>query len=137
MLSTPLPPANGHGFWFSNRGDVIDTEMARSFDFTSQQGPLTLDFSLWFDMERDFDYGYVMASTDAGVSWVTLPGKYTTDTNPNGTNVGHGYTGASGGDSPAWVEESIDLSAYAGQAGPTALRLCDRRQLQRAGPGGR
>jgi hypothetical protein len=113
VLSSPLP--TGKGFWFSNRGDVIDSEMTQSFDFTNRQGPLTLQFALWYDIEMDFDYGYVMASTDAGVSWTTLPGTHTTDTNPNGTNLGHGFTGTSSAGGPVWTEETLDLSAYAGK----------------------
>jgi hypothetical protein len=112
VLSSP-PPA-GQGFWFSNRGDIINSQMSRFFDFRDHQGPLTLNFSLWYDIEPDFDYGYLMASTDDGISWTTLPGRHTTDTNPNGTNLGHGWTGTSGAD-PAWIEETMDLSAYAGK----------------------
>ena len=112
VLSSPLP--GGQGFWYSNRGDVINTQMSRFFDFQNQQGPLTLNFSIWYDLESDFDYGYLMASTDDGIGWDTLPGKYTTEANPNGTNLGRGWTGAGGG-GPSWVEETVDLSAYAGK----------------------
>jgi bacillopeptidase F (M6 metalloprotease family) len=44
-----------------------------------------------------------------------------TDANPVGSNLGWGYTGCSGGSetgmecSPQWIQEKVDLSAYAGQ----------------------
>jgi hypothetical protein len=114
LSSTPI---NGNGFWYSNKADVMDSQMTRYFNLGGQTGPITLNFALWYDIERDFDYGYVMASSDGGISWDTLKGKYTTDTNPNGTNLGNGYTGVStdNGDTATWVQESVDLSAYAGK----------------------
>jgi hypothetical protein len=81
----------------------------------------TLKFWTWFNIEPMFDYGYVEASTDGGATWTPLKGKYTTTQNPNGTSYGHGWTGVSGAatigsgrGTPRWVEESIDLSPYAG-----------------------
>src|SRR5207302_1771103 len=57
---------------------------------------------------------------DGGRSWMPQKGKYTTTTNPNGASFGHAWTGRSGVSSnssaPAkWVQESIDLSGYAGK----------------------
>jgi hypothetical protein len=114
LSSTPI---NGNGFWYSNKADVMDSRMTRYFDLRGHAAPIALNFALWFDIERDFDYGYVMASSDGGISWQTLKGKYTTDTNPNGTNLGNGYTGVStnNGDIATWVPESMDLSPYAGK----------------------
>jgi hypothetical protein len=114
LSSTPI---NGNGFWYSNKADVMDSQMTRYFDLRGQAAPVTLNFALWYDIETDFDYGYVMASSDGGISWQTLKGKYTTDTNPNGTNLGNGYTGVSNsnGDTPDWLQETMDLSAYAGK----------------------
>jgi hypothetical protein len=71
----------------------------------------TLRFDAWYDIERDWDYAYVAASTNAGATWLTLPGQHTTADNPTGASYGHGYTGTSGG----WVSEEIDLSDFAGR----------------------
>lgn len=107
-------PHSGRFEWWSNRGDVIDTTLTRAFDLTGL-GRATLQFWLWYDIEKDFDYAYVEVSTDGGRVWQTLPGRWTTDTNPNGSNFGHGYTGKSGGgDKPQWVKEEIDLTSYVG-----------------------
>jgi bacillopeptidase F (M6 metalloprotease family) len=78
----------------------------------------TLQFATWFDLEQNYDYAYVEASTD-GQNWTTLKGNYTTTGNSAGANWGNGYTGesggSSGGSSAQWVQESVDLSAYVGK----------------------
>lgn len=102
--------------WWSNRYDMMDSTLTRSFDLTRLSGKhATLQFAAWYDLERNYDYAFVEVSTD-GKNWTTLKGQYTTSTNPNGANWGNGYTGISGGgDSPRWVQEHIDLTPYAGK----------------------
>jgi hypothetical protein len=89
--------------------------MTAELDLSSLAGP-TLTFSAWFDVEPWYDWGYVSVSTDNGLTWTALAGEHTTDENPVGHAYGAGYTGASGGGEPAWVNERLDLDAYAGQA---------------------
>ena len=72
----------------------------------------SLDFKTYYDIETDWDYGYVQVSTDGGATWTNLPGNITTTVDPYGENLGNGITGNSGGD---WVDAHFDLSAYAGQ----------------------
>jgi immune inhibitor A len=111
----PNEPYSGRGQWWSGRGDSIDSTLTGEFDLTGLKSA-TLTFRTWYDIEEDWDYGYVMASSDGGSTWQILPGQQTSDENPLGLAYGPGYTGKSGGgDSPAWVEESIDLSPFAGQ----------------------
>jgi hypothetical protein len=110
-------PYNGAGAeWWSNSADNMDSTLTRSFDLTSLDGKtVTLDFAAWYNLEANFDYAYVEVSTD-GRNWTPLPTTSSTDTNPNGSNFGHGITGMSGsGQSPAWTRETVDLSAYAGK----------------------
>ena len=71
----------------------------------------TLTFWVWYDIEKNWDYAYVVASNDNGETWSTLEGSGTTEANPLGLNYGHGYTGSSDG----WVKETVDLSRYSGQ----------------------
>ena len=66
---------------------------------------------MWYDIESDWDYAYVEVSADEGVTWEILAGPSSTTDNPNGNSFGAAYTGSSGG----WIEETFDLSAYAGQ----------------------
>jgi hypothetical protein len=44
-----------------------------------------------------------------------VPGQATTESDPQGNNFGHGFTGRSGGRTPVWINETVDLSEYAGQ----------------------
>lgn len=110
----PNEPYSGLGQWWSGRGDAIDSTLTGEFDLTGPESA-TLTFWTWYDIEEHWDYAYVMASSDGGSSWQILRGRQTSDENPLGLAYGPAYTGKSGGDSPAWVEESIDLSPFAGQ----------------------
>ena len=101
-------------FWWSNRGDNIDSTLTRELDLTGVR-QATLTFRTWYDIERWYDFGYVVASTDGGRTWDVLAGRETTTDDPLAVSYGPGYTGRSGGDdTPRWLEERIDLSAYAG-----------------------
>jgi immune inhibitor A len=115
--SMQLIGANPHGApfeWWSNRGDSIDSRLTRPVDLHGVKSA-TLHFWIWYDIEKDFDYGYVEVSSDGGKTWRTLPASDTTTSNPNGQNYGNGFTGASGGDNPRWVPEAVDLTPYAGR----------------------
>lgn len=72
----------------------------------------TLRARMWYNTENDWDYAYAEASSDYGQSWATLPGTFTTNTNPNGTNRGNGITGSSGG---TFRDMKFSLNSYAGQ----------------------
>ncbi|HEY8172490.1 MAG TPA: hypothetical protein VIH21_05335 [Dehalococcoidia bacterium] len=103
------------GFYWSNSGDGIDTTLTSSeIDLTSLPDA-ALTFRTWYDIERWYDWGYVSLSADGGTTWRTLPGEQTSTDNPVRMAYGPGYTGKSGGAEPEWVDERIDLSAYAGQ----------------------
>ncbi|MCL4534628.1 MAG: immune inhibitor A [Bacteroidetes bacterium] len=109
-------PHSGQYQWWSNRGDAVDTRLTREFDLTGVSGTASLEFWAWYDLEDGFDYAFVEASADGGQTWETLAGPHTTTANPMGANLGNGYTGVSGGGPrPAWVDETIDLTAYAGK----------------------
>ncbi len=71
----------------------------------------TLKFNAWYDLEDGWDYAYAEVSTNGGATWATLPGNITTNSNPNGNNIGNGITGASTG----WVLAKFSLTAYVGQ----------------------
>ncbi|MBC7225185.1 MAG: immune inhibitor A, partial [Anaerolineae bacterium] len=115
----PATPHSGRFAWWSHRGDNSDTRLTRAFDL-SGLSQATLEFWLWYDLERDYDYAYVSVSTDGGRSWTLLRGPHATDANPTGNNLGWGYNGLSGvahGEKgePAWVSETVDLTPYVGQ----------------------
>jgi len=104
----------GAAMWWSNRGDSASSTLEQAFDLRNV-AQATLEYRLWFDIEAGWDYAYVAVSSDGGTTWQTLEGQHTTTDDPQGANQGNGYTGTSGGgETPQWVDESIDLSAYAG-----------------------
>lgn len=112
----PLLATSAHSgahFWWSNRADRADTYLTRRFDLRGQSRA-TLRYWLWYDLETDYDYAYLEVSTDGGRSWQTLPTSHTTAANPTGNNYGHGYTGTSGGATPRWMQEAVDLTPFAG-----------------------
>ena len=110
----PTSPPSGEMMWWSNRGDGIDATLTRAFDLTGVRDA-SLTFDLWFDIEEGFDFAYVVASRDGGLSWEVLEGSHSTVDDPLGQSFGPAYTGKSGGGRTArWVEEEIDLSDYAG-----------------------
>jgi len=113
--STRLLPADPHSgsfaFW-SNKGDESDMTLTREFDLSSvsTSTPVTMSYWTWYDIEQDFDYVYVEASTD-GQHWDILKTPSGTDSDPNGASYGWAYTGPSN----RWIQETVDLSKYAGQ----------------------
>lgn len=109
-------PLDSAAEWWGNRAANMDSTLTRVFDLSSLKGQhATLQFATWFDLQANRDYAYVEVSTDNGTNWHTLKGNFTTADNPNGVNWGNGYTGLSGdGEEPAWVQETIDLTPYAG-----------------------
>jgi len=109
QVSIGIPPRDGP-FWWSNAGDAIDSRLTREFDLTSLSSA-TLRFRTWFDTELGWDYAYVAASSDGGRTWEALSGRHTSDYDPVGQAYGPGYTGDSGGE---WLQEEVDLTAYAG-----------------------
>ncbi|MEX0684240.1 MAG: hypothetical protein WD472_12395 [Dehalococcoidia bacterium] len=108
-VSIGVPEHDG-AFWWSNRGDAIDSRLTLEVDL-SDVNSATLTFDAWYDIEEGWDYAYVAVSTDDGETWKALEGTSTTTDNPAGASYGEGYTGSSGD----WVDEEVDLSEYAGQ----------------------
>ncbi len=106
----PVEPYSGKYAVWSNRGDESDMTLTREFDFTKASGEVKLNFRIWYDIEEDWDYLYVEASED-GKSWQILKTPSGTDKNPSGNSYGRGYTGKTN----SWIEESVDLSQFAGK----------------------
>ena len=127
-------------FYWGNRTDETTTTMTRTADLRGANAP-EMNFSYWYDIETDWDYAFLEVSTDGGKSWQPIVCCEGSLTDPNGNNdyaaEGAGITGQSGvnavveqllyndqgvglreilpGAKPTWVEETVDLSDYAGQ----------------------
>ena len=108
-------PHSGSAFWMTLPGDMADMQLTRAFDLTELDSA-TLTFWTWYEIESGWDYGYAAVSADDGRSWHLLQTQSTTTDNPEGNSFGPGYTGNSGGgNEPTWVQETADLTPYAGQ----------------------
>jgi len=116
----PAEIENGRYAFWGSREDESDITLTREFDLTSVKSA-TLEYRTWYAIEKGWDYAYVLASTNGGQSWDILQTPSGTADDPVGSNYGWGYTGASGGGDPEhndpsqWINESVDLSKYAGQ----------------------
>ncbi|MFQ5943882.1 MAG: hypothetical protein ACE5JF_10040, partial [Anaerolineales bacterium] len=109
----PTAAHSGQYFFWSNRGDLVDTKLTRQFDFTAIAGPITLQFWTWYELEKDADFVYLVASED-GQQWSFLE---TTSGNPPGDTVGmqfgFGFSGINR--RHEWSRQTVDLSQFAGK----------------------
>ena len=113
QTETPLlpteTPGGGH-CWWGNSGDAINSNLTATFDL-SGVSQATLGFRAWYAIEELWDYAYVEVSDDGGETWNILEGAHSSTEKARGVSFGPGYTGHSGG----WLEDSVDLSPYAGR----------------------
>jgi hypothetical protein len=108
-------PHSGQYFMWSNRADSANLRLQREFDLSGVRNA-TLKYWTWYDLEEDWDYAYVSVSENGGQTWKLLKAPSMTDSNPTNANYGWGYTGKSGGNDRAeWIQESFDLTPYAGK----------------------
>jgi immune inhibitor A len=111
----PTEPQSGlYAFW-SNRGDESDMTLTSAFDFRDVSGPLTLNYWTWYDIEKGFDFVYLLVSTDHGQSWNILNTPSGSFEDLSGNSFGQAYTGQSGAGVPGWSQESVDISELAGK----------------------
>lgn len=110
--------ADGTHSYYSGAGDSRTSVLTAHgpIDVASVEDSLTV--MAYWDLESLADFWYAEASGDGGTTWATLAGDRTTDSNPNGTNAGHGVTGTSGG----FLRCAFSLHAYAG--GEALIRFC-------------
>jgi immune inhibitor A len=100
-------PFAGSSYYYSGAGDNLNSFMYKSYNLAAGS---TLAAKVKYNIELDWDYAYLVASTDGGVTWTGVPTNLSTATDPNGQNFDNGITGISGG----WVDLTADLSAYTG-----------------------
>ena len=105
QLATPV---EGTKFFYSGAGDNLDNFMYKSFNLAPGS---SLTAKVNFDIELDWDYAYLVVSTDGGVTWTNVDTNLSTNTSPNGQNFGSGITGSTGGN---WVDLTANLSAFTG-----------------------
>ncbi|MBT2454708.1 immune inhibitor A domain-containing protein [Streptomyces sp. ISL-86] len=107
-------PYEGASQWWSGTGDFMDNTLGRTVDLTGAAGPARLDAKVWYDIEQDFDFLTVEASTDGGAAWAPLPG-----TVNGGAIPPKGVSGTSSG----WADLSVPLDRFAGRSVQLRLRV--------------
>ena len=111
----PTKAHSGDFMFWGNRQDSSDTTLTRQFDLT-QVSTAHLSYWIWWQLEENYDYAYLMVSSDNGNSWQIIETPSGTDEDLSGNNLGWGYNYNSGGTSePVWLQEHVDLSAFAGK----------------------
>jgi len=108
-----LPPTGTYEWW-GGTGDYANHTLTRRIDDVQAGDMLT--FQTWFDIEQDFDFGYVEASTD-GMTWSQLPQLTSLPASWYNINMSDaadyqpgGLTGNSGG----WQTAQYSLEGYTG-----------------------
>jgi len=109
-------PTSGSYYIWSNMGDESNGSLTQTFDLSQVSGDAALTFKTWYDIEEDYDYVYISASTD-GSSWKILDSENCTSDNPSGNSYGCGWNGSTSG----WIDENVDLTDYVG--GQVTLRF--------------
>lgn len=94
-------PFAGSYFYFSGSANNLNNRMVK--EFTLPAGA-TLNAKVNYGIEDDYDYAYLIISTDGGSTWSNVL------TNLSEFDYPYGIDGFSGG----WVDLSADLSAYTG-----------------------
>ena len=100
-----IEPAFGEKYYYSTKGDDLNTTLVSpEFDLTDAT-TATFDFKTLYDVEFEYDYLYVKAKTASGKE-VELDVIGDDDTN------GDGSAETTNGE---WVDKSYDLSQFAGE----------------------
>lgn len=93
--------------WWSYNAISSAARLTAEFDLTGLESA-TLAFSAWWDIEDDYDWFQVLVSEDGGGTWTIIGGDAALAGGEHAPGLYYS------GQSSAWVDETIDLSAYAG-----------------------
>jgi immune inhibitor A len=109
---TAAPPSSGDFYWFAPAVDETNARLTASFDLTRLERA-SLRYSVWYDLESDYDYAYVSISIDGGSNWETLlPNHFSSG------EFGPSYNGKSANRAEAsetgWLKENVSLNQYVG-----------------------
>jgi len=110
---TDSAPRSGSTMWYAPAVNEMNAQLTGSFDLT-ELDQATLKYSVWHDLEVDYDYAYVSISDDGGATWDLLA--------PDGSSVGEygpAYNGRSD-EKPdsrsGWIKDSVSLNLYTGKS---------------------
>ena len=98
-------------FWYAPPLNGMNAKLTGVFDLRNADRA-NLTYSVWYDLEEDFDFAYVSLSTDGGNSWVKLASQ-----NELAEDDDFAYNGRSSSKQNSengWLEETISLDQYTG-----------------------
>ncbi len=101
-------PYEGSAYYYSGSGDELNNLMYKSVSLTADS---KLTAKVKYNIELDYDYAYVVVSTDGGATWTGVPTNLSATNDPNGQNKGNGITGSS---RSRWTDLTADLAGYSG-----------------------
>ncbi|HID52888.1 MAG TPA: hypothetical protein EYP41_12750 [Anaerolineae bacterium] len=111
----PVLPTSGEHMWLANRANYSSVRLTRAVDL-SDVDSATLTYDVFRDIEQGYDFAYVSVSTDGGQTWQPLVGEAMDgdvfEDNPSGSALAERFYTGRGRD---WMQETIDLTPYAGQ----------------------
>lgn len=123
-------PPIGENMWVAAPVDLADSTLTRTFDLTDAE-EATLEFWAWYDLEIDWDFAYIEASTDGGQTW-----RFLTPTHSTPGEFGPALNGRSA-DEPdsvnGWVKESINLDPYLGTVVTLRIELLTDASVSEGG----
>ena len=113
LLGAAAP--SGEHVWVAQRANDSNPRLTRAVDLRNVDAA-TLTYRVFTDIERGYDFAYVAVSTDGGQVWQPLVAEHMQGLNPaddpsDSALAERFYSGRT----RAWVDESIDLSPFAGQ----------------------
>ena len=103
----------GYTYWYSGASDLRDVWLTS--DAVKLGTASTLQFDTKWNIEEDWDFGFVQISSDAGKTWTSLSYEYTTS-DADGSAMPEIVANLPGvtGEQADFTHVSIDLSGYAG-----------------------
>jgi Immune inhibitor A peptidase M6 len=120
-VTTEAPDHGGDAALAAPDADNKDAAIVKSVSVPSTDATLTFD--TLYSTEPGFDSFFVQVSTDGGATYHSLANDDTTcDLDPGADAVLKNNCPALNGESGGWVNESFDLSPYAGQTILLAFR---------------
>jgi len=109
--SLVLSGADGIKEWYSTSGNDLDVTLTTKAKVAVPAGNPTLTCKTWYEIESDYDYGFVRWSTD-GTNWNYL--QATAGSPAQTVDAGGGAHGLTGGDGTAVLSAVYDLKPAAG-----------------------
>jgi hypothetical protein len=113
LLGAEAP--SGEHVWVAQRANDSNPRLTRAFDLTGVDAA-TLNYRVFADIERGYDFAYVSVSTDGGQRWQPLTAEHMQGLDPADDPSDTAYADRFySGRTRAWVDETIDLTPFAGQ----------------------